>query len=140
MKKKKLKKLTKDQLQIQALTKQLSDLESSLRSANYRETDLTRKLQAAEKTAEENKRLSTSYSDKLSQFHQEIQNVANSLFSVKANIGDVTALQRIVGYAEGRLDAAVSTLSGYRTSRSHIDAMVTDLCSPDNSTYRRGTL
>ncbi len=113
---KKAKKLTKHQKEILDLTQKLSHAESLIRQASYKETDLIKKLQFSQKETADCLNGLSEKEHKIHLLSSEVRVVADGLFQAKSG-ADVQTLHRHIGYAEGRLDAAISAVSGYTTVR-----------------------
>ncbi len=133
MKKSKKKKLTKHEKEIHLLLDECSAKAEEIRLLTYAQNQAEQKLQTAESKLADMKRSFDAANEKINRLSSEVVAVAEGLFQVKEDATDVPTMQRHIGYAEGRLDAANSVVTGYQTRRSHADAAMAERSSIVNS-------
>jgi septal ring factor EnvC (AmiA/AmiB activator) len=107
MKKPKKVKLTKDQKTIQELQQKLNSAECSLRSSQYRETEADKKIQKLNKEISDCNNYHHMTSKELNSMTANVNNALNELQSCDMEKVSVEALQRVIGIAQGKLEAAV---------------------------------
>lgn len=108
MKKVRKKKLTKDQAVIEKLDKEIADFVTQLRSATYRETDLTRKLAAMEKERDAASYQAKENRSRINAVNTEVSFALQSLEATPIAEQDSRHLQRIIGIVQGRLSSIVT--------------------------------
>ena len=107
MKKVKKVKLTPDRKMIQELTAKLSSVESSLRSSQYRETQLEKTVASKDKELSDCNHYHQMTRNELNSMNNNINSALQTMMECKPSSVGVETLQRCIGITQGRLEAAL---------------------------------